>query len=133
MEKLEWNVYKKDFNKPEIEVFNIFNHSRFYEDLCKCNKENYEEFKKEVKSRLMYYFWSRSEYEVVITSFPPYIDKKEIENLTKTNNKIHVAVNLDTGKKISIFDQIMINQDKFVDYLWNNKKLLKKNKNRQFK
>ena len=49
MEKLEWNVYKKDFNKSEIEIFNIFNHSRFYENLCKCNKENYEEFKKEVK------------------------------------------------------------------------------------
>ena len=129
MEKLEWNVYKKDFNKSEIEVFNIFNHSRFYEDLCKCNKENYEEFKKEVKSNLMYYFWSKSEYEIVITSFLPYIDKKEIEKLTKTNNKIREAVNLDTGKKIDIFDQIMINQDKFIDYLWNNKKLLKKNKN----
>lgn len=129
MEKLEWNVYKKDFNKSEIEIFNIFNHSRFYEDLCKCNKENYEEFKKEVKSNLMYYFWSKSEYEIIITSFPPYIDKKEIEKLTKTNNKIREAVNLDTGKKIDIFDQIMINQDKFIDYLWNNKKLLKKNKN----
>ena len=77
----------------------------------------------------MYYFWSKSEYEIVITSFPPYIDKKEIEKLTKTNKKIREAVNLDTGKKIDIFDQIMINQDKFIDYLWNNKKLLKKNKN----
>jgi hypothetical protein len=37
--ELEWNVFREDWNSKKIEVFNIFNHSRFCEDVKKALKK----------------------------------------------------------------------------------------------
>ena len=108
---LEWNVYHHDFNKKVIEKFNVFDHAGVCVALAKLarqrkkdpdGKSRYiskEEFVKELRSQLMYYYWSKAEWEIIVG---PWIsrdfDKEAI--------------------KIDVFDQINLNFDVFADYVW---------------
>lgn len=99
---LQWNVYKRNMNTNKIEIFNIFNHYSFSKSVEKLlkNCKDKEEFKILLRKELLYYFWSKYEYEIIISSFPY---KEESE------------------EKIDICSQIMNNYEIFVDYIWNNK------------
>lgn len=127
---LEWNVFYYNTNKNKIEQFNIFNHSGFAGEvskyLSKCNDRIL--FEANIKLSLMYYFWSRCEYEIIITSFPTYITIDELERLNdyRVSHKgkyekdlMRISANLDTEIKIDIYSQVMLNWDKFINYLWN--------------
>lgn len=106
---LTWNIYYENFNAKRIESFNIFAHYRFWEDCIenkKKNKNDKDNFVKQLRQDLMYYYWGKSEWEIVLTSWPERKDFKE--------------------KKIDVFEQIDINWDRFVDYIWNNIKDIKK-------
>ena len=102
MMDLKWNVYKYNFNTKKIELFNVFQHDRFSESLKKLLKKykNKSDFSEQLKKELMYYFWCKYEYEIIISSFP-----------YKENNEI----------KVDIYSQIMNNYNLFVDYIWNKK------------
>ena len=84
----------------------------------------------------MYFFWCKSEYEIIITELFSYITDKELDRINKEREKriqqydnFHgVIVNLDIGKKIDIYQQIMDNWEAFKEYLFNNYKLIKKRK-----
>ena len=126
---MTWNVYVRDSNCREIKVFNIFNHSSFRESVHKLKKKKFpkEVFAEMLKRELMYYFWSKYEYEVVVTSFPPYIDKKELDRLNSEyeeyNTKwghypLRIDVRPEIGIKIDIYNQVLLNWDVFVDYVW---------------
>lgn len=95
---MKWNVYYHDINSGEIRAHNVFNHSGFRRDvICVLEKcKDKEDLAKQVRSSLMYYYWSKSEWEVTVG---PWAGK---------GNTI----------KIDVFDQIMLNWDHFVDYLW---------------
>ena len=99
---MTWNVYYYNFNAKKIETFNIFDHWKFNEDvqsdLNKCR--NREDFARLLKSHLFYYFCSKCEYEVLIS---PWI-----------GNSREGAI------KVDIYDQVMLNFDKFLDYVWTN-------------
>lgn len=139
MQELCYNVYYNNFNSKEIEVFNIFDHGLFYERAYKAKlkyKDDFEKFAEEIKRWLMYCFWSKSEYEVIITSWPPYVSGEEIDRLTETKKKqleeyqrfYRESARLECGSKIDIYDQVMLNWDIFIKYVWDNRKLLKKRK-----
>jgi len=130
---MEWNVYYHDFNKKEITKWNIFNHGRFAEDVKKLLKEDItkEEFSEKLKRTLQYFFWSKCEMETVITSWPCYIDKKELDRLNfeyEDYNKKYghypykINVAPDVGEKIDVFDQVSMNWNVFVDYVYGHKK-----------
>lgn len=98
---LEWNVYISNFNQRSIEVHNIFNHHRFWEDCIKNkkkNKNNKEEFVKQLRADLQYYYWGKSEWEVTIHHWP---DSDRMKN-----------------KKVDVYQQVRMNWDIFIDYLW---------------
>ena len=120
--KMIWNVYIYNINGEKIEVFNIFDHYSFGEEVKKIlkNEVTYEELADKLKSATMYYFWSKAEYEVVITTFPPYIDREEIDKLVEEcdEHPYRTYVHLETGKKIDIYEQINMNWQHFVDYIW---------------
>ena len=126
--ELTWNAYIEDRNANTIKVLNIFNNFRFINGVIKANNKykNDFEFLKEVRSSLMYAFRSKSEYEVIITSWPPYIEKEEFERLTKEDIKYRTWVNLSIGEKIDIYNQVMINWEAFKLYLLTNRKLIPK-------
>ena len=130
--ELKWIVYRHDFNSRTIVPFNIFDHWKFAEDVEKDLKKykNKDEFAKRLKSELFYYFASKCEYEVVITSWPPYIDIAELYSLNKERDEwkekwgrepFCLDVNLTVGDKIDIYEQVMNNFEIFLDYVWNSK------------
>ena len=119
---LSWNVLFEDFNKKEIAYYDIFKGGHF-EKLAreiKSRVSTKEEFIEEFRIKLMSLFWARSEYEVVVTSWPPYIDKEELDRLNQEDIKYRTNVNLTVGRKIDIYDQLQMNWNQFIDYVWNN-------------
>ena len=101
-----WNVFYHSYNRKEIRVFNIFDHGRFREDLRKAAKKfkTKEEFAERLRRELMYYYWSKCEWEVIIS---PWIARHD-----------------DIEVKVDVCWQVMNNWEVFLDYVWNNKKKL---------
>lgn len=126
--ELTWNTYIEDWNANAIKVFNIFTSFCFINGVIEANNKykNDFEFLKKVRSSLMYAFWSKAEYEVIITSWPPHIEKEEFERLTKEDIKYRTWVNLSIGEKIDVYNQVMINWEAFKLYLLTNRKLIPK-------
>ena len=101
---LKWNVYYHDINSKKIENFNIFRHAGLVNDIERYFKKykDKEEFAKNLRHSLMYYFWSKSEWEILIYPWCGGLNTKEI--------------------KIDVYDQVMNNWDIFVDYVYYSKK-----------
>ena len=97
---MEWNVFYHDMNKQKIRTLNIFDHYGFRRDVEKDLKKykDKETFAKEHKSTLMYYFWCKSEYEILIY---PWCGGSGTENI-----------------KVDIYTQVMNNWDVFLNYVW---------------
>ena len=101
MKKLVWNVIVEDSNCREITIYNVFDHSGFITDLqhlfqdCKTKAEFAEKLRRSVK----YYFWSKSQWEVIIRP------------LCEGRNPFE--------KKIDVAWQMLNNWEVFLDYVWN--------------
>jgi hypothetical protein len=87
-------------------------------------------FAVQLKRELMYYFWCKYEYEVVVTSFPAHITPTELERANKEYARKyeeyhhypkHIDITPEIATKIDIYDQVCLNWDVFVDYVWGNK------------
>ena len=110
MVNLEWNVYIENVNANRIEPYNIFLHRRFLED---CRNDFRVWFYKEgapsdtlplqerIRMELQYYFWSKCEWEVIVSGWPPNARIKE--------------------EKIDVYGQVMLNFPAFFDYLMDHK------------
>ena len=93
---MEWNVYYHDSNARKIIQWNIFKHGSY--DLFKSDL-NREDFIEQLRKSLMYYFWSKSQYEILVL---PWVGEAD-------------------DIKIDIYNQVMMNWDKFSEYVWLNK------------
>lgn len=128
---LTWKVFVEDINTKEIKRYDIFKGGRF-EAIAKeikdsgCSKD---EFAYHFRTHLMSQFWSRCEYEVIITSWPAYIDTKELERLQneaaeyeKRYGMAPTLLNcrLKVSQKIDVFEQLCLNWDHFIDYVYKN-------------
>ena len=102
---MEWNVYYHDSNARKIIQWNIFKHGSFRKEVYDLLKSdlNKEDFIDQLRKSLMYYFWSKSEYQVLIL---PWVGEAD-------------------DIKIDIYDQVMMNWDKFSEYVWSNKEVIK--------
>lgn len=137
--ELVWNVIAEDFNSG-IGYVNVFDYNwpfrAYVYSAYKNYKEDFNSFAKEVHSALMHEYWARSEYEVVVSSWPTGIDEKEVARLADEieNEKkrfpdaAHQRVypNLEKAVKIDVYDQVLMNWEQFINYLWTNKKLISK-------
>ena len=147
MKDLEWNVYYYDINRNEITTYNIFKHGSFDEYLKKAFKKykTKNEFAETLRRELMYYFWSKAEWELIIEITEdnrifliPWCGCRDSESVKVdvTNDKNfnwrgfaekHTKKQIYGNKaKIDIYDQIMFNWEEFVDYVWNSKKRRKR-------
>ena len=96
---MEWNVYYHDTNKGAIDVINVFERlgmERFVRNLCKDKKLTREAFAEELRHELMYHFWARCEYEVIIREW----------------------CGREAERKVDIYEQLMLNWYRFIDYCW---------------
>lgn len=133
MKKLKWMVFRHDINRRTIEHYNVFERSSFASDVEQLLKtiDIKEEFADQLERKVLYYFWSKAEMEVVVTSWPVYITPEELEralkekkhyetNYGRTPNVLNIAPSV--RKKVDIYEQLMLNWDCFVNYIWENKK-----------
>ena len=94
----------ENFNRREIETVDLFD-GTYLRDACrKALKKSGSDmalFAEELRGALMYQYWGRCEYETVLTSWPP--DKSgEFRDM-----------------KIDVYDQVALNWDAFIEYVWN--------------
>lgn len=82
----------------KIIKWNVFNHSTFAEEVNKLLQDNLSmnEFSEVLKRYFKYYFRSKCEYEIILSPWAGRAD----------------------DIKIDVYDQIMMNWDRFVDYVW---------------
>lgn len=120
MTKFYWNVFYENPNKG-IEIWNVFRHASFQDEvkLALATEKNKEQFEKRLHSAVMYYFWSKSEYEVIVAPWPCYITRFESEAIRQTDlPRYRQLVNVEGSEKFSIYDQLELNWDAFVNYCW---------------
>lgn len=101
MDKPVWNVYMEDYEDKTIRIVNVFDHFRFIEDCKKTyrkyrNPEDINKLEEEIKRLTQYYFWSKSEYEIVITRWPQPREDQNFKSVRK-----------------DVYDQIELNWDIF--------------------
>lgn len=120
---MQWNVYRYSINRNKVVSFNIFDHGSFYNDIKEDFKQcsNKEEFAKKLRSNVFYYFWCKSEHEITISSYPPYITEKELDRLKQEQSGKYFSVRLDKGVRVDIYEQVMLNFNIFLDYTWSNR------------
>jgi len=94
--KMTWNVYIYRHGDG-IQIYNVFDHRHFVEYLNKIDFDNVMA-KEKVRRELHYYFGSKAEWEVYISDIFGFMEEREFE-------------------KVSVYDQVMLNFDKFFKYL----------------
>lgn len=97
-----WNVFNYSHNKGEMITFNVFDHYRFgnyVRELC-ARDVTFEEFERQLRTDVRYCFWCKYEYETWIMQYNGDEEK---------------------GKRIDVHDQIALNWDRFVEYVWAHK------------
>lgn len=95
---MTWNVFYYNFNEGKIESYNVLKGRESFIKKLKSRSASKENFAKKLRSEMMYYYWSKAEWEVLIS---PWCAGGEAEEI-----------------KIDVFDQINLNWDRFVDYCW---------------
>lgn len=109
-----FNVIIYDFNKKKFESYDIMPYlvrtwEEFVDKVIDFREEtdnywklptNFEEYKKWVKSRLQYQFWSRCEYELILSPWPP-----------KENEEGEIILEESTAEKWDIYKQCEMNLD----------------------
>lgn len=99
---MKWSVFRYDVNKDEIVNFNIFNSVRFSEGVAKMRKQIWESpaaFIEQLNNELMYAFWCKSEYEIMVGG----LFETDCNKLTK----------------IDIYDQVKPNVEQLARYILN--------------
>lgn len=128
---LSWKVIWDDINKHEIGTYDLFK-SGYWERVARelklalpSRKEWEDHFRRRLKSQ----YWCRSEYEVIVTPWPPHISIEELERLNEEvaaheanydHQLVRVVPNIEKAEKIDIFSQIEMNWGVFADYVWRN-------------
>ena len=96
---LEWYVLEKDSNTRKLTRINVLNDYRVDEIMKKIKKEKaktYEEIKEIIKRELMYYYWCKTEHEVLISGL--------------------FDDDLESAEKIDIWYQLEPNLNRIVEY-----------------
>ena len=114
MEK-EFNVIIHDINSKEFKSYNIIPYLLRCYKKSKNKPKTFDEFKKFITKNSMYQWWSRCEYEIILspwpyTSSPSERYDKEGEDDIKAW-KEHWRKHLNECEKIDVHYQVMMNID----------------------
>lgn len=92
--KLIWNVLLHDSNSDRIITYNVFGDEfkeNLYKEYRKKKINNKLELKEYIKSKMMYHYWSRAEYEIAVGG----LYSKHPENFEKIDAYYQLEMNLD--------------------------------------
>ena len=93
----EFTVIVEDYNKKEFISYDVMPYlMRCYEETKKKDKpKTFEEFKEFVRSKSMYQYWCRCEYEIVLNSLFSGRTKEE-----KIDVYFQISLNINTVTKL---------------------------------
>ena len=126
---MKWNVILKDSQTGRFQPYNIFECRDFRAAVEKLFEKRYprERFLKELDQTCHYFFWAKIEWEIFITTWPPYIDAEEISRIISEYHinrppeqalPEHIDVNVAKWYKIDVYSQLRANWERFADYMW---------------
>lgn len=130
---MRWDAMYYSWNDRKFKPYNVL---AYREDVIKTLKKKVtskEEFAQKMKSEMMYYFWSKTEVEVLLTNqdgriiMSPWVgpedialdvtDREDFDWVGFFNKKAEGYINK-TTIKIDIFSQLFYQWDAFIDYCW---------------
>lgn len=146
-QKLIWNVFVEDFNAHSILPVNLFEYNWVFLKHVLYAKKHYskdfDKFADYIRGWLSHEYWSRSEYETIICGWPSgsYL-QEDLDALQAELNKVKEQYNKNEyvrqasisipypapHYKMDVYTQVMMNWDRFIEYLWANKKLITEKK-----
>ena len=134
---MKWIVKYYDYDIAAITDYDLFPYFEAFLLKLKKKKLTREEFAKEIKSELMYNYWSKCEYEIFIEKendgriyLLPHCGgrEKDVAFLDVTDDtsfdwkgfaEMHIKMQIYGNKaKIDIWNQIEYRFDEFIDYCW---------------
>jgi hypothetical protein len=129
-----WTAMYYNVNAKEFQPYNVLKYREDFVKKLKKKVASKEEFAQKMNSEMMYYFWSRTEAEVILTNkdgrivMSPWIgpenitldvtDREDFDWVDFFNKKAEHYIDK-TVIKIDIWDQIHYKFDEFIDYVWN--------------
>ena len=145
---MSWLVKNFNCNIQKIIDYDVIKYREDYIKRLKKKCSNKEEFSEALKRDMMYMFWARSEYELIIEIdgggriwLNPWVGCYEPEkvriDVTDDENfdwkgfaDKHIgAWFYKNQSKIDIYDQLMYKWDEFVDYCWEYRHKYQRTKN----
>lgn len=135
---MSWLVKNFDCNAQKIKDYDVLKYRE--DDIKKLKKKcaTKEEFAEALKRNLMYQFWSRAEYELIIKQtddghiwLSPWCGCRNPKDVAicvdddedfdwKAFSGEHISKQIYKNEaKISVWDQLEFRWDNFVDYCWN--------------
>ena len=126
---MKWNVILQDDRTGDLKPYNVFEYTDFRASIERLIEKNYprEMFLKELDQECHYHFWAKVEWEIVFTTWPPYIDAEEIERIIADHHINHksdqalpeyIEVNVREKHKVDVYSQLRANWERFTDYVW---------------
>lgn len=131
---LVWKVLHYDINANKIEEYNVL---QYKESLIKQLKKqcvDLEDFSKKMHGQMRYYYWARSEHELIIelkdirVFLSPWCGRKDAKCIEVFSDqsfdwlsfaKQHIQDQIyDNKAKIDIYDQLTWKWDDFIAYCW---------------
>lgn len=82
---LAYYVYVENINKRKIEKYNVLNDGIVEEILNRTKDIDKKAFAEELERIIMYHYWARSEWEIILTDWPPHM---KVTELAKLNNEV---------------------------------------------
>lgn len=103
-----WNVVHFNINVRKMEPYNVLSHSSFRKDIKTMSVPRKPDFEDRLRRMAQYHFWSKCEWEILISEWPP------------------APASRNVVEKVDVYDQLRLNWDKFVEYVWRHRKGLVK-------
>lgn len=131
----QFNEIKKENSLTLEQVPKDWSVKKFNALAKKLESESDRFFENEIRLQTQYYFWAKCEWEVVITSWPPYIDVEQIDQLKAkveehdskySWKQLRIDVSPTVGEKIDVYDQLRANWEQFILYIKDHEKEIKK-------
>ena len=111
----EFNVIVYNINSKEFESYNIIPYLVSCYNKKEKRPQTFDEFKEFVRNESMYQWWSRCEYEIILSPWPYISSPSERWNKKEEDDveawKEHWKKHLKECEKIDVFYQIRMNID----------------------
>ena len=130
---MHWFVMYYNSNAKQFQSYDVLKYKEDFIKKLKKKVTSREEFTEKMKFEMMYYFWSKCEWEVILSNInnriimSPWVgpeditldvtDKEDFNWVDFFNKQSEHYVNKNRIK-IDVWDQINYKFDEFIDYCW---------------